>query len=616
MNHMKSDSEKSSFKFISLNFLEVALALALAVAVVVLVSSVVRYSQYGFDFTDEGYYLLWIANPFNYGASTSQFGFFYHPLYVLFEGNITHIRVFNYLCTFGLASLLSTLSWRTFFRPVAKLRASPVFFLVTSASVATASFLVVCFELPQTPSYNTLLFQALLTGAIGFIFSTASDLSRRYLGYVLVGLSLWLAFMAKPPSAVALGILFVVYLCVGGGVRLGAIVVTAGTATILGGFSCWAIDGSIVAFAGRLLRSVKEDGLLDGGHTISSILRWDAFPLTTTSKVFVLLGAAALCAAIRADQSQRHFYRAIGMFLSFAVALAAVFVSINGYPHWVTVGWNGGFVLLTIPLACFLAGVTNSEGPYIDRRQFALAFVLILFPYVYAFGTNRPYWLNAEGVSFFWLLSGSIFLSATKKDLFPPPGLLPVAAVTVFFSSVFVASSLEHPMRQTHPLRLNLDTVKVGGDNLRLSSDFAAYIKDLRRVAEAGGFHKGMPILDLTGRSPGAVYVLSGVAPGAPWLPAGYAGSVAFAKAALDRVDCRDIAQAWLLIESTADLDSRGILNRYGADLERDYQSVGRVNVPANVPPAGRIQSLLKPIRPMPMSEAACKLSRGADVTG
>lgn len=57
------------------------------------------YSRYGFDFTDESYYLSWIANPFDYAASATQFGFIYHPLYVLLDGNIAALRQANILIT-------------------------------------------------------------------------------------------------------------------------------------------------------------------------------------------------------------------------------------------------------------------------------------------------------------------------------------------------------------------------------------------------------------------------------------------------------------------------------------------------------------------------------------
>ena len=53
---------------------------------------VFKFSAYGVDFTDEGYYLNWISNPFLYKTSLSQFGFIYYPLYNLVNENIAWFR--------------------------------------------------------------------------------------------------------------------------------------------------------------------------------------------------------------------------------------------------------------------------------------------------------------------------------------------------------------------------------------------------------------------------------------------------------------------------------------------------------------------------------------------
>src|ERR1700737_2646485 len=56
----------------------------------------------GFEFTDEGFYLNWISNPWDYHASVTQFGFVYHPLYKLVGGDIALLRQPNVLISFAL----------------------------------------------------------------------------------------------------------------------------------------------------------------------------------------------------------------------------------------------------------------------------------------------------------------------------------------------------------------------------------------------------------------------------------------------------------------------------------------------------------------------------------
>src|ERR1700737_2348900 len=67
-----------------------------------LVGWVMLRCRSGFEFTDEGFYLNWISNPWDYHASVTQFGFVYHPLYKLVGGDIALLRQANVLILFAL----------------------------------------------------------------------------------------------------------------------------------------------------------------------------------------------------------------------------------------------------------------------------------------------------------------------------------------------------------------------------------------------------------------------------------------------------------------------------------------------------------------------------------
>jgi hypothetical protein len=81
-------------------------ALVLAVAVLVgmgIVCWVLWRCRVGIDFTDEGFCLIWISNPWLYEVSTTQCGFIYYPLYRLVGGDVALLRQVNILITLGLA---------------------------------------------------------------------------------------------------------------------------------------------------------------------------------------------------------------------------------------------------------------------------------------------------------------------------------------------------------------------------------------------------------------------------------------------------------------------------------------------------------------------------------
>ena len=121
-----------------------------------------KFSAYGIDFTDEGYYLNWISNPFLYKDFTSsKFGFIYYPLYNLVDGNLVWLRRLNFFTTFVLAC---TLVYLVINNLVQFQKINKVIQCVVSSGIAISSFTYVFI---QTPSYNHLTFQALLITSIG-----------------------------------------------------------------------------------------------------------------------------------------------------------------------------------------------------------------------------------------------------------------------------------------------------------------------------------------------------------------------------------------------------------------------------------------------------------------
>ncbi|MBX9766198.1 MAG: hypothetical protein K2X47_02915, partial [Bdellovibrionales bacterium] len=135
-----------------------------------------------------------------------------------------------------------------------------------------------------------------------------------------------------------------------------------------------------------------------------------------------------------------------------------------------------------------------------------------------------------------------------------------------------------------------------GGNSLYLSSDFQDYIASFRRIARENGFKPKTPVIDLTGRSPGTVYILGGTAPGAAWLLGGYPGSQAFVRSALKFVSCQELASSWIITEPDLSYQvPSGTLNHVGIDIEQGYLDLGTVTSPT---PPFNAQHLLLPKDP------------------
>ena len=67
------------------------------------------------------------------------------------------------------------------------------------------------FWLP-TPSYNSLALQSLMIAATGLLLMERDGSRESLTGCMLLGIGGWLAFMAKPTTAIALGCCSVFYL--------------------------------------------------------------------------------------------------------------------------------------------------------------------------------------------------------------------------------------------------------------------------------------------------------------------------------------------------------------------------------------------------------------------
>src|SRR5665811_1897761 len=80
---------------------------AIAIAALGFTALVLLRCGYGFDFSDEGMHLNAIAYPWDFGPSVTQFGFVYHPVYWLLDGDLELLRRFNIGLTFVLAGALA-----------------------------------------------------------------------------------------------------------------------------------------------------------------------------------------------------------------------------------------------------------------------------------------------------------------------------------------------------------------------------------------------------------------------------------------------------------------------------------------------------------------------------
>lgn len=578
---------------------------------------VLWYSRYGIDFTDESFYLVWISNPFNYSVSATQFGFIYHPLYELMNGNIAALRQTNILITFCLAWALGAIFLQTVFANQ-PLERTPR--LIISGSIATAALTSLVFAglwLP-TPSYNSLALQALLVAATGLLLANKQAIPTSIIGWCLIGIGGWLAFMAKPTTAAVLGPCVGLYLLVAGKLSVRLLAISVATAVGFMALSAFIIDGSIITFIDRLNGGAELLKTLNGGHTFAQSLRLDNFNFDESGKLLLNAATAVIFLATYFSQAENKSVARGSALLSIMFAIASLSMVFGLIDKKLYAGQFQGLLLWSVPFAAILAGFAlyRFKGLLqISRPQWALALSFMVFPHVYAFGTNGNYWNAGAGAGIFWVLAGLVLLSSITPNLKFQALLLPLGLAAQVVTVALVHAGLETPYRQPQPLRDNDYKLEIGkpGSTLVLSKGFAQYFSEAIDLAKQAGLKKGTPVIDLSGQSPGILYAINASNIGQAWTIGGYPGSEKFAVEMLKKVTCEQISKAWVLVEPEGPRKiSSEVLSSFGASPDIDYEIVGTFKTAEG---AGgynevRVQQLLKPVRSIDAAMNACATAR------
>jgi hypothetical protein len=437
------------------------------------------------------------------------------------------------------------------------------------------------------------------------------------IGWMLISVGGWMAFMAKPSTAAVLGVCIFVCLVFARKINIRLILICSVTVLFLLLLSALLIDGSMAGFIGRLQRALVFVGYLGGGHTFTEIFRIDDFLLPQQDvMIFRVALLFSLIVPILLYVSNK-FSRLLGGCFSLLLLFSVMMVVTGRYIVRLEYSNFHGLLILALPASMLLLGICLYRNRFfqdISLSRFFVALTFALFPHIYSFGTNNNYWQVGSLAGFFWLLSGLILLAGairgSKAVFILPPLVLATQLVVV----VLIQAGMESPYRQTQPLRLNSHVIEVGrsGSSLILSAEYAAYLMQATDASKQAGFQPGTPVIDLSGQSPGMLYAMGATSIGQAWILGGYPGSYKLANEALKRVSCDQLAAAWLLTEPEGPRSlSDSLVSSFGA-VPSDYEVVASWNTAKG---AGGYdqrpsQKLLKPVRESNISIKECIESR------
>jgi hypothetical protein len=538
----------------------------------------------GYDFTDDSYYLIWASAPWRYDWSVSEFGFLWHPIYELVRGDIRLFRIAGAVLLSGSGALFGWSIWR-FMSPVAPRSVAPAVIL----AMAAASFWNLIYWIP-TPGYNELNLIGLLLLMAGLIFAIhVIALRELMLCAAIAAMGLALTAFAKPTTALfalILGVLWLVLLRPKRPVAFTALAGAFGLIFLFAGI--WAIDGSIQAFVQRQFGGLRVLQMLSPSHGIAQLYRSAVDPAAG-----VVLNAGHRRLAI--------FILAVGLvwsmlllllsdrYAAFKLVLNALAAAYLGYllSEWRSSVLFGSYYdiasISPLLLVLSLAGALCIKRPARDDAHWCRALMLTILSLgaasCFSIGTNNRMLYHESFAAVFWF-AALILLAAAAVESRRATLVSGAALLASFMTAGLLIGAMRNPYRLSAAISQQTEPVVIGprAASLLVDRTTADYIKTLQAAARTHGFQAGLPILDLTGASPGAVFALGGIAPGRGWLNGGYPGSADAARESLKRVPVSDLSRAWVLTVAGNSPDKLPdtVLQSLGVNFPANYEAVGQ----------------------------------------
>jgi hypothetical protein len=542
-----------------------------------------KYSNYGFDFTDEGFYLNWISNPYIYKSSVSSFGFFYNPIYSLLNNNVTYLRIANLIFSLFL-------SYMIFFFLIKQIAGANLlkkhYFSSQILLIGLSTTILLSVNI-FSPSYNTLTIQGLIITSLGLLFLENNN--KKISTLFIISFGGWLVFMGKPSSAFILSLIIFIYFLIKK-VQIYRIVLCIFFSLILLLITSLAIDNSPLIFLKRILTGIKDYHLLEAGHSHKDIIKrsFTLIQKPESQNIFAIYYTfififfiyifffISFCLKIN---KTKYFY-----FLTSIIFFLLSFFIIYVYCYktellFIFERYQRLQVISILIFSFFFICSINKFNPrqILQNVNLKLFFIFLLMPLIYAFGSNINYFKKSLDLGIFYFLASYLILlpSFLKKNNFN--SIFSILFISLLIVILHINLIIEKPYRQIRPLKSNNFTFvfKEKNNTIKLTQETGAYLNNVLKITKDAGLVSGSYVLDLTGMSPGLIFLLGYKSLGDPWIIGGYPGSFNFAKSKIKSERCLKISNSWILHDQYSRSISLEIAKSFGASIDSDYYLAG-----------------------------------------
>ena len=520
----------------------------------------ILWSRRGFDFQDEGAYLLISQDPWK-NASPSFYGFVLHPLYLLGFQDPGWFRLLSVLLLAGAGGACAyvwcrrqgmcpgVLGWKT----------------GVMALLATGALLVYS-DGQRTPNYNTLVFFGALVAWTGYFgLGLEAGFRRASLWALVIGIGL--AFLAKWPAGFLLVILFVSLLWKNRLVRTGDAGVVWQALLLTGIVSLGWIGKQGIQDTVDYNRLVVENSPSYGlqllpfyGVTLVNFLYRCLRAFAYGAPLLVLVWLS-----LRQKPAWCHWLAKSAWLIPWLILGGGLLFGLTraGASSFSRVGSNVAAEILWLAAIAWLLVPWRRWGQSGFRMDEAVG--LILTPFLLGVGTNTALGDYAgHGALFFQLAGLGIWQVLQRRGL--SRGLL---ASLLFLGSILNLLRAEASLRdqfRTAPMeKCTIPWTRPSGGTVYLDAQQAKLLQGIRARVEAWGFRRGDPIIAI-GDMPGVVYFLGGYSPGMAWYPATHQDQIHLVTAFLRNLEPEIKARSFLIMNEASPLfaDRRDVQSTLG----------------------------------------------------
>jgi hypothetical protein len=506
----------------------------------------IYWSRHGFEFTDEGLYLLAAQDPWKNTHST-LFGFLLHPLFLLSRCDLGFYRVLSLLLLIGVAGILA-ISCIRFFK-ISQGRVQ----LAAATAIISASLLFFS-DGRRTPGYDYLVLAGAIVAWTGY-FSMRSGALGSIGGFLLLSTGLIICAFGKWAVALLL---------------LGMFLFLLGTKKILtprkiifwGGMLAIGLVASI-SWIGldAIKKAFSEAGCIVwalGSHGTNLLPYYGATLINFVYRCFraFLYGAPLLifCAWAVKVPKVRQKVESWACFLACALLIAGLGFGLAkaGASSFSRVGSNVAaelFWLIAMALICCGRKFWKTMlGHGVEGA------CLVGTPFILGVGTATALGDYAGHGAVFFVMAGLGIWAALLRRGANPRIVEAFLWVSVCLNFIRLEQSLQDQFRTQQPWTCNEEwKITENGPLVYVDKDQAKSLQVMKESLVRLGFRSGDPIIAI-GDLPGAVYLLGGWSPGTCWYFGGTLDYLPYCKAVVSLVTNDTLRKSFFLFRENSPL--------------------------------------------------------------